>query len=272
MDDLFNIFINSVVNQYDQRTRPTGNAPTGPTGPTGQTGQTGQTGPTRPAQTVSDLFQLYTFLNETLNEQLDTLDPLNAIRTTDILDPFGQDLSPLETLRAINRTSIRDPFDVNNVNGRNPFDSEQINDPFDVNNVNGRNNNSNARNYFDINNFQEDSEDPSFAVNRNLVDNLHAVRRYYESLARRPINFTQTLSDFILDELNIEVDITDLEDVKVTLTEDQFNLLEKITVIEEKEEKEKKEKKEEKKRKKKKKKNIKINVIFAWMIFVLEIY
>lgn len=61
--------------------------------------------------------------------------------------------------------------------------------------------------------------DPSFALNRDLVDNLHTLRRYYE-----------TLTTTVIDELNnIEVDLSDfvdLEDVKVTLSEDQFNSLE----------------------------------------------
>jgi hypothetical protein len=181
MDELFDIFINSVVDQYDQRGRATART-------SGSVRTVGTVGAARTAPT-SDLIQLYTILNQTLNDQLNTLDPLNAIRNTNILDPFDQefDLStdPLETLREINRSHIRGPLEV------------------------------------------RDEEDPSFAVNRDLVDNLYAVRRYYESLARRP---TRTLSDLILDELNIEVDITDLEDVKVTLTEAQFDSLEKIRV------------------------------------------
>lgn len=194
MDDLFDIFINSVANQYDQR---------------GTAGTARTTGTAR--SSISEVLQMYNILNRTLNNQINALDLLNAINTTDILDPFDDDFaSPLEILRNINRTSIRGALDPL----RDPFDVTRT--PFDV-----------TRTPFDRD--QEDQED-DFALNRDLVDNLYAVRRYYESLARRP---ARTLSDFILDELNIEVDLTDLadlEDVKVTLTQDQFELLEKIPI------------------------------------------
>lgn len=172
MDDLFDIFINSVVNQYDLRTA----------GTAANTANTNS----------NNLLEMYNMLNRSLNEA--SLDPLNAIRNTDILDPFDED-DPVDILRNIR---IRDPFDVDP-----PSPLRRRNDIL-------------ARPF----------EDDDLAVNRSLIDNLYAVRRYYESLARRPI---RTLSDLILDELNIEMDLADLsnlEDVKVVLTQEQFDSLE----------------------------------------------
>jgi hypothetical protein len=142
MDDLFNIFVNTVVNQYDQRRRPNNSS-------------TGSSSSSSSSSSSRRLIDLYTSIEQDLTEQLEIF-------------------SPLETI---------------------------LNSNYD--------------------------NDPSFALNRDLVDNLHTLRRYYE-----------TLTTTVIDELNnIEVDLgdlADLADVKVTLSEAQFNSLELRCISDEK--------------------------------------